>query len=69
MSLYRMLFYLGIIRPDTMNAVQILNDGYGQCNTKATLLMALLRAVSIPCRLHAFDVTKDLQRGAGNRIN
>ena len=26
---------------DTLNAVQVLHDGFGQCNTKATLLMAL----------------------------
>ncbi len=49
---------------DTLNAVQVFNDGIGQCNTKATLLMALLRAVNIPCRLHAFNVIKDFQKGA-----
>lgn len=49
---------------DTLNAVQVFDDGIGQCNTKATLLMALLRAVNIPCRLHAFHVTKDFQKGA-----
>lgn len=31
---------------------------------KATLLMALLRSVNIPCRLHAFNVSKDFQKGA-----
>lgn len=49
---------------DLLNAVEVLNDGYGQCNTKSTLLMALLRAVNIPCRLHGFDVLNDFQRGA-----
>lgn len=53
---------------DTLNAVQVLYDGIGQCNTKATLLMALLRAVNIPCRLHAFNVTKDFQRGATSKL-
>jgi len=49
---------------DTLTASQILNDGFGQCNTKATLLMALLRAVDIPCRIHGFTIDKALQKGA-----
>lgn len=53
---------------DTLTAEQVLSDGYGQCNTKATLLMALLRSVEIPCRLHAFDVAKDFQKGATSGI-
>jgi len=48
---------------DDMPASAVLRDGYGQCNTKATLLMALLRAVDIPCRLHGFTIHKSLQRG------
>lgn len=32
---------------DAIPASQVLRDGIGQCNTKATLLMALLRAVII----------------------
>ena len=36
---------------DLLSAEEVLKDGYGQCNTKATLLMALLRSVGIPCRL------------------
>ena len=51
---------------DTLTAEQVLLDGYGQCNTKATLLMALLRAVGIPCRIHGFEVSKYFQRGATN---
>ena len=47
-----------------MSAVEVLQDGFGQCNTKATLLMALLRSVNIPCRLHAFNVSKDFQKEA-----
>lgn len=54
----------GYNREDTLNAEQVLLDGYGQCNTKATLLMALLRGVGIPCRIHGFEVSKDFQRGA-----
>jgi len=49
---------------DTITAAQVLKDGYGQCNTKATLLMALLRAVGIPNRIHGFTIDKALQKGA-----
>lgn len=48
---------------DALPASQVLADGYGQCNTKGTLLMALLRALDIPCRFHAFTIDKGLQRG------
>ncbi len=49
---------------DDLRASQVLRDGYGQCNTKGTLLMALLRACGIRCRLHGFTISKPLQRGA-----
>lgn len=49
---------------DTISASEVLNDGYGQCNTKGTLFMALLRAVGIPCRIHGFTIDKKLQKGA-----
>lgn len=49
---------------DELPASQVLRDGYGQCNTKGTLLMALLRCVGIPCRFHGFTIDKELQRGA-----
>lgn len=49
---------------DDITAQQVLKDGYGQCNTKGTLLMALLRAVDIPCRIHGFTIDKKLQKGA-----
>ena len=49
---------------DLLTAEEVLKDGYGQCNTKATLLMALLRAVDIPCRLHGSEVSKYFQKGA-----
>ncbi|MCK0141973.1 transglutaminase family protein [Aliiroseovarius sp. F20344] len=48
---------------DALPASQVLEDGYGQCNTKGTLLMALLRALSIPCRFRGFTINKALQRG------
>lgn len=49
---------------DRLTASQVLKDGYGQCNTKGTLLMALLRAVGIPARFHGFTIYNNLQRGA-----
>ena len=49
---------------DDVSASEILKDGYGQCNTKATLLMTLLRAVGIPNRIHGFTIDKALQKGA-----
>ncbi|QFT55940.1 transglutaminase family protein [Microbulbifer sp. EKSA008] len=49
---------------DRIPASRVLKDGYGQCNTKGTLLMALLRAVGIPTRIHGFTIFKDLQKGA-----
>jgi transglutaminase-like putative cysteine protease len=49
---------------DDIPASKILRDGYGQCNTKATLLMALLRSTGIPNRIHGFTIDKALQKGA-----
>lgn len=49
---------------DSIPASKVLSDGYGQCNTKGTLFMALLRAVGIPCRVHGFTIKKELQEGA-----
>ena len=48
---------------DDLPASRVLADGYGQCNTKATLLMALLRASGLPCRFHAATVHQRLQAG------
>lgn len=59
---------LGYNKRDDLTATQVLKDGYGQCNTKATLLMALLRAVGIPCRLHGTKVTKVFQRSLMPKI-
>jgi len=49
---------------DSLPASRVLKDGYGQCNTKGTLFMALLRACGIPCRVHAFTIDKKMQYGA-----
>jgi len=59
---------LGYNRYDNLTATQVLKDGYGQCNTKATLLMALLRALGIRCRLHGTKVTKVFQRSLMPKI-
>ncbi len=48
---------------DDIPASKVLKDGYGQCNTKGTLFMALLRSCGIPCRVHGFTIDKKLQKG------
>ena len=50
---------------DALPASAVLADGYGQGNTKATLMMALLRGLGIRCRLHGF--TTSIQRTGINR--
>ncbi len=54
----------GYNESDDLPASRVLAGGIGQCNTKGTLLMALLRAVGIPCRFHGFTIDKALQKGA-----
>ncbi len=54
----------GYNESDTIAASQVLIDGYGQCNTKSTLLMALLRAVGVENRIHGFLIDKALQKGS-----
>jgi len=54
----------GYNRADDIPASEVLQDGYGQCNTKGVLFMALLRAVGVPCRMHGFAIDKSLQKGA-----
>ncbi len=53
----------GYNRADNISAADVLADGFGQCNTKGSLMMALLRAVGVRCRLHGFTIHKELQRG------
>lgn len=53
----------GYNRSDDIAASEVLRDGLGQCNTKSTLLMALLRASGVACRFHGFTIHKRLQRG------
>ena len=49
---------------DELPASAVMADGIGQCNTKGTLLMALLRASGVACRFHGFTIDKALQKGA-----
>lgn len=49
---------------DSISSSEVLSDGYGQCNTKAILLMSLLRGCNIKCRIHGFYIDKKLQKGA-----
>ena len=54
----------GYNRSDDLPASEVLRDGYGQCNTKGNLLMALLRGVGLEARFHGFTIHKALQKGA-----
>ena len=54
----------GYNEADDLPASRVLADGIGQCNTKGTLFMALLRAAGVPCRFHGFTIDKALQKGA-----
>jgi transglutaminase-like putative cysteine protease len=48
---------------DSIPASQVLWDGIGHCNTKSTLLGALLRGLGVPCRFHFFWIDKKVQQG------
>lgn len=41
-------------------ASDVLKEGVGQCNTKTTLTIALLRAINIPARYHCGSISKNL---------
>jgi hypothetical protein len=51
------------VNGDFVKASETIKLGYGQCNTKATLLLALCKAADIPARIHFSLITKDIQRG------
>jgi hypothetical protein len=48
---------------DLVPSSETIQTGMGQCNTKATLLLALCRASAIPARIHFSLISKDIQRG------
>mgnify|MGYP002241704325 CR=1 FL=1 len=52
---------------DSIPASKVLKDGYGQCNTKGTLFMALLRACGVPCRIHGFTIDKKITERCHDR--
>lgn len=56
--------FFGYNESDDIAASDVLADGYGQCNTKGNLLMALLRGLGIQCRFHGFTIDQQLQKGA-----
>ncbi len=51
------------IEGDFVKASDTIQLGYGQCNTKATLFLALCKATGIPARIHFSLITKDIQKG------
>lgn len=48
---------------DFVKASETIRRGTGQCNTKATLLLALCRAAGIPARIHYSLIRKEIQKG------
>ncbi len=59
----------GYTKSFSLPASKILSKGYGNCITKSTLLMALLRSVGIPCRFHAMTIRKVIFRGLLPRLS
>ncbi len=53
---------------DDIPASRVLAAGFGQCNTKASLLMALLRGSGVRCRFHGAAIHKSLQQGIVNGL-
>lgn len=48
---------------DIVKASQVLRLGYGQCNNKAALLLALARAAGLEARVHFSSIDKVIQKG------
>ena len=48
---------------DFVKASQTIARGYGQCNTKGTLFLALSAAAGVPARLHYSRISKEIQHG------
>lgn len=59
----------GYTKTFALPASTILKKGYGNCITISTLLMALLRAVGIPCRFHGMTIRKVIFRGLLPSLN
>lgn len=48
---------------DFVKASQTIERGYGQCNTKGILILALCKSAGIPARLHFSRISKEIQHG------
>jgi hypothetical protein len=48
---------------DFVTASETMQLGYGQCNTKSTLFLALCKASNIKARIHFSLIKKEIQRG------
>lgn len=48
---------------DLVTASQIIKFGYGQCNNKTTLSLALCKAIGLRARVHFSLIKKEIQRG------
>jgi len=48
---------------DLIPASKIIENGYGQCNNKSTLFLALCKAAGIPARIHFSLISKEIQKG------
>jgi len=48
---------------DFVQASQTIKYAYGQCNTKATLFLALCKSVGITARIHFSLIDKNIQKG------
>ncbi len=48
---------------DFVKASQTIERGYGQCNTKGALFLALCKASGIPARIHFSKISKKIQHG------
>ncbi|MCI2395719.1 transglutaminase-like domain-containing protein [Aliiroseovarius sediminis] len=51
------------VEGDLVPASKTLRTKLGQCNTKATLFLALCRASGVPARIHFSLIGKEIQRG------
>ncbi|UCG83815.1 MAG: transglutaminase family protein [Dehalococcoidia bacterium] len=48
---------------DEMKASEVLECGFGYCNTKATLFVALCKAADMPARIHCSIIDAEIMRG------
>lgn len=48
---------------DFVKASETITRGYGQCNTKGTLFLALCKSIDIPTRIHFSRISKEIQHG------